>query len=81
VNWGDLPVAVQNTFTKNANGGTVGDLTKEKKKDATVYEAKSTASDGKVTEIKVAADGTLIKTEAEDQDKNGDHEDNDGDGK
>jgi uncharacterized membrane protein YkoI len=82
----DVPAAVQSTITANANGGKVKKIEKEIEKGVTTYEAKVEASGNKKTEIKVAADGTLIsaKSEDEDDDKDGDHkdkDDNDKDGK
>jgi hypothetical protein len=64
----DLPVAVQNTITGNLNGGTLTELEKETKGGVVTYEADVTGADGKKTEIKVAADGTLIKAKADDDD-------------
>ena len=81
VDWKDVPAAVQSTITANANGGTVAEVEKETKKDKVVYEADVKSADGKKTEIKVSADGALIKMKAEGEDKDGDHEDNDDDGK
>ena len=72
VDWKDVPAAVQNTITANANGGTVTEVEKETKKDKTIYEADVKSADAKKTEIKVSADGTLIKAKAEDEDKDGD---------
>ncbi|MGC3961217.1 MAG: hypothetical protein QM813_25795 [Verrucomicrobiota bacterium] len=65
----DCPAAVQKTITDNAGGGTVGEVEKTTKKDGTiVYEADVKKADGKKIEIKVAADGKLIKVSDEDDD-------------
>lgn len=67
----DCPAAVQQTIKDNAAGGTILEVEKETKKDGTVvYEAEVKKSDGTKVEIEVAADGTLIKTEADDDDDN-----------
>ena len=68
VAWKDLPAAVQNTITTNANGGTVVKVEKETKDGVVTYEAKVKGTDGKKSEIQVAADGKFIKAEAEDDD-------------
>jgi uncharacterized membrane protein YkoI len=71
----DCPDAVQKTIKQEAGEGTIVEIEKETKKDGTVvYEADVKMADGKKIEIKVAADGKLIKVEGED-----DAEDNDGD--
>jgi uncharacterized membrane protein YkoI len=82
----DAPAAVQAAITANAGGGKVEKIEKETEKGVTTYEAKVEASGDKETEIKVAADGTLISTKSEDEDddKDSDHkgkDDDDKDGK
>jgi uncharacterized membrane protein YkoI len=74
VDWNNVPASVQNTITANANGDKVGKIEEEMEKGATTYEARVKVS-GKKMEIKVAADGPLIKTAAEDEDdhKDGEH--------
>ena len=62
VAWNDVPAAVQATIKRNAGGGTVAEVEKKTKKGADVYTATITGADGKSTEVKVAADGTLLKT-------------------
>ena len=65
----DCPAAVQKTIQDNAAGGTIGDIEKETKKDGSVvYEADVKKSDGSKIEIKVAADGKLIKVGKADDD-------------
>jgi uncharacterized membrane protein YkoI len=56
-----LPASVQSTIQAKAKGGSVTELEKETKNGAVVYEAKVKASDGKMTKIKVSADGKLLK--------------------
>jgi uncharacterized membrane protein YkoI len=82
----DLPAGVRTTMTANANGGKVKKIEKETEKGVTTYEAKVEASGDKKTEIKVAADGTLIKVESKDDDddkesNNKGKDDDDKDGK
>jgi len=57
----DVPPAVAATIQNEAGSGTIDKIEKEEVKGATVYEAKIT-KDGKKTEVKVAEDGTLIKS-------------------
>lgn len=75
----DCPAAVQQTIKDNAGGGEVKEVEKTTKKDGTVvYEADAKKSDGKKVEIKVAADGKLIKVsdaEEEDDEKEGEKDD------
>jgi len=81
VKLGDCPAAVQKTINDNASGGVVGEVEKTTKKDGTVvYEADVKKADGKKIEVKVAADGKLIKVSDADEDddddeKDGAHED------
>jgi uncharacterized membrane protein YkoI len=70
----DCPAAVQKTIKDNADGGEILEIVKETEEDATIYEAEVKKTDGTKTEIKVAGDGTLIKTKAK-------HEDDDDDDK
>ena len=72
MDWKDLPPAVQATITANANGGTVTEVESETKKGKVVYEADVKTAGKKEIEIKVAADGTLIKVKAGDEDKDSD---------
>lgn len=78
--WKDLPTAVQNAITAAANGGTVGEVEVETEAGKTTYEADITGTDGKKSEIKVGADGALIKDKDDDDDK-GKGEDKDDDKK
>jgi len=66
----DCPAAVQQTINTNAVGGKVTEVEKETKKDGSiVYEADVTKTDNSKIEVKVAADGTLIKVKADDDEK------------
>ena len=65
----DCPIIVQKSFDNYASGFQISEVKKETKKDGRViYEAKAVKADGKKVEIKVAADGALIKFELEDKD-------------
>jgi uncharacterized membrane protein YkoI len=71
----DCPAAVQQTIKDNAGGGEILEVEKATKKDGTVvYEAEVKKADGKKVEVKVAADGKLLKVEdaEEDNDQDGD---------
>jgi len=64
----DCPKAVQDTINKAAEGGTIGDISKETEDGKTTYEADVTIG-GKEYEVKVAEDGTLISKKVDDDDK------------
>ena len=70
VKWDAVPAAVQSTITANAKGGKVGKIELAVEKGKTSYEA-TVKADDKKSEITVAADGTLVKVEAEDDDDDG----------
>lgn len=71
----DCPAAVQKTIKDNAGDGKIIEIEKETGKDGKVtYEAEVKKTNGKVIDIEVAADGTLIDIENED-----DEDDEDGD--
>ena len=65
VAWDSVPAVVQSTIQAHANGGTVARVEKETEKGRVVYEAKVKGKDGECTEVAVAEDGTLVKTEAD----------------
>ncbi|MBE3133791.1 MAG: hypothetical protein IMZ55_09970 [Acidobacteria bacterium] len=69
-----VPAAVKDTIVKEAGGNTITEIEEETKDGVTTYEAEWKA-DGKEIEIKVAADGKLLKKEVETDD--GDDEDDD----
>ena len=69
VAWKDVPAAVQTTIASEAKGGTVIEVEKSSKKGKDVFEAKVKGTDGKTTEIKVAADGKLLKVGVETEDE------------
>ncbi|MGI9088350.1 MAG: PepSY domain-containing protein [Chthoniobacterales bacterium] len=79
VEWSDVPAAVQTTIQQNSAGGQVVEVEKEMKGDKSIYEAEVKGTDGKLSEVKVNEDGTLIKVQAkqEDGEEHGDHEDKD----
>ena len=65
----DCPIVVQKAFDNSASGLQFSEVKKETKKDGRVtYSAKAGKPDGKKVEIKVSADGALIKFEIEDKD-------------
>lgn len=73
----DVPAAVAATIQNAAGSGTIDKIEKKSKEGKALYEADITV-DGKKLEVKVAEDGTLIKTKAEDK-KDKDAKDEEGD--
>jgi len=71
-----VPEAVKATILKEAAGNTIEEIEEETKDGVTTYEAEW-HEDGKEIEIKVAADGTLLKREVEDDDDDDDEVDDD----
>jgi len=69
----DVPAAVKATILKEAAGAEIEEVVKETEDGHTVYEAELIIN-GQETDIKVAADGTLLGKEVEDED---DEEDDD----
>jgi hypothetical protein len=63
-----VPAAVKTTILAQANGAPITEIEEETKHGKTIYEAEFTAN-GVTTEVKVAADGTLLKTKVEKEDK------------
>jgi len=61
-----VPAAVRATLLKAAEGGTIKEIERETKNGTTVYEAEVLLH-GKEVEIKVAADGTLLGKEVENE--------------
>lgn len=61
----DLPAAVKGTLLQAAGNGTIEEIEKEA---SGIYSA-DVVLDGKKIDIEIAADGTLIKTEADDEDE------------
>jgi uncharacterized membrane protein YkoI len=68
-----VPVGVKATILAEAGAGTIDEIEMENEDGQTIYEA-DVIIDGQEIEIKVAADGTLLGKEAEDND---DEEDDD----
>ena len=66
VKLGDCPEAVQKTIKEKADGGKIVEIEKETKTDGTVVYEAEIKKDGKEFDVVVAADGTLIKVEEED---------------
>jgi len=70
IKFGDAPAAVQKTLKRAAAGAAIGDVEKETEDGKTAYEVEVTI-DGKVYEVRVAEDGTLLgknlKTDEEDE--------------
>jgi uncharacterized membrane protein YkoI len=62
-----VPAAVKATILREAKGAAIKEIEKETKNGKTVYEAEFVVG-GKEIEIKVSADGTLLKREVEDDD-------------
>ncbi|MGC8743030.1 MAG: PepSY domain-containing protein [Verrucomicrobiia bacterium] len=77
----DCPKAVLDAVKEIAKDGTIVEIEKEVKNDgAVVYEVEVKRADGKKIEIKVAADGKVIKTENDDdEDESADDNDDDSD--
>jgi len=72
----DLPSVVKATV--EAQGGEIGEIEKEEEDGEVVYDV-DVKIDGKKFELKIAANGTLLKKNT-DEDKDGDEEDDDNDG-
>jgi len=74
-----VPEAVKATILKEAGDNKITEIEEETKHGTTIYEAEWRV-DGKEVEIKVAADGTLLKKEIEDEDEHEGDDDDDDDG-
>ena len=61
VPWSTVPAVVQSTIQAHLYGGTVGKVEVENMKCGVVYEAEVKGPDGQRSEVKVAADGKLLK--------------------
>lgn len=70
-----VPAAVKATILAEAKGAQIKEVERETKSGKTVYEAEW-VEDGKEIEVKVAADGTLLKKEIEEEDDDDDDDDN-----
>jgi len=77
VSLGDLPEAVQDTLKIAAPNGEIEEIEKEEEDGKVVYEV-DVKIDGKEFELKIAADGTLLKKKAE-EGKEGEEENDDED--
>ena len=75
---GDRPAAIQETIKANAGGGQIIEVEKMTKKGGSVvYEAELKQTGGKKIEVKVAADGKLIKVEDEEENNQKDEDKDD----
>jgi uncharacterized membrane protein YkoI len=79
INLSDCPAAVQQTIKDNAAGGEILEVEQATQKDGSVvYEAEVKKTDGKKIEVKVSADGKLLKVEDADSENEKDNDkDND----
>jgi uncharacterized membrane protein YkoI len=64
ISLGELPEAVKATILAEAKGRTIEEIEMETEDGRTIYEAE-VIMDGQETDIKVAADGTLLGKEVE----------------
>ncbi len=71
-----VPAVVKATILAEAHGHVIREIEMATKKGQAVYEAEIIV-DGRETDILVAADGTLLGTEMDDEDEQGDDEDAD----
>jgi len=67
----EVPEAVRDTILKEAGDNKIEEIEEETENGVVTYEAEW-HEDGKEIEIKVAADGTLLKREVEDDDDDDD---------
>lgn len=63
----DLPEAVRATLEKEAPGATIEEIEMEEEDGKVVYEIE-VEIDGKEIELEIAADGTLLEKEVDDED-------------
>jgi len=68
VSMAEVPQAVRAALLAQAQGGTLGEIEMENENGQAVYEANVTI-DGKEVEVKVAANGTVLGKEADDEDE------------
>jgi uncharacterized membrane protein YkoI len=73
-----VPTAVRTALLAQAQGGTISEIEMENENGQAVYEAEITL-DGKEVEVKVAANGTVLGKEADDEDHDADEENEDED--
>ncbi len=71
-----VPAAVKAALLAEAQGGTINEIEMETENGQAVYEA-DVVLDGKEVEVKVAADGTVLGKEADDEDEDDDADDAD----
>lgn len=73
-----VPAAVKAALLVEAQGGTISEIEMETRNGQTVYEAE-VILDGKEVDVEVAADGTVLGKEADDEDNDADDEEDDED--
>jgi uncharacterized membrane protein YkoI len=71
-----VPAAVKATILAEAQGNVIQEIEAETENGVTIYEAE-VLIDGKETDILVAADGTLLAAEVDDEDEEADDDDED----
>lgn len=74
-----VPAPVMATMVKAANGGKLSEFEQEVKNGKTVFTAEVKDAAGKVNEITVSPDGTLVSVAPEEEEKNGDKDEEKGD--
>jgi uncharacterized membrane protein YkoI len=74
VSLAEVPDAVRATILAQAQGNPVDEIEMETEQGRTVYEAEVIVG-GRTTEIEVAADGTLLGTESDEEDDDADEAD------
>lgn len=62
-----LPAAVRATFQREASGGQIKDLHSKERGGKTLYEGE-VVTNGKVSELKVSPDGSLLERERQEHD-------------
>ncbi len=77
INFADAPQPVRDTLTRVANGGQITEVERVIQGETTTYEA-DVVIGGKKYEVRVAANGTLIR-QALDEDRDDENGDNDED--
>jgi uncharacterized membrane protein YkoI len=75
----DLPRTVRKTLRREARGGKIEEIERERENGKTIYEAE-VEIDGKEYEIEIASDGTLLSKELDDGEEDDEEEDDEEDG-
>ena len=74
----DVPKPVKKTILKEAKGGKVEEIEREKEDGKVIFDA-DIVVDGKKFELKVAENGKLLSKEADEEEDKDDDKDKDGD--